>query len=79
MKPKFAKELFITENGEIIKMAAVVTQDMEIIKALENQKQALEQLKEKARRRNSYNVGERTQDHFISIISVPNLASENVE
>ena len=31
MRPKFAKEFFMTEKGEIIKMAAVVTRDPEII------------------------------------------------
>ena len=35
MKPKFAKEFFVTERGEIIKMAAVITQDAAVIKALE--------------------------------------------
>ena len=33
-KIKFAKEFFVTEQGEIVKMAAIVTQDETILSAL---------------------------------------------
>ena len=33
-KIKYAKEYFVTEKGEVIKMAAIVTQDPEIINKL---------------------------------------------
>ena len=39
MKMKIAKEFFVTENGEIIKMAAIVAQDPTIIRALQLQKE----------------------------------------
>ena len=35
IKIKYAKEFFITEKGEIIKMAAIVTKNPTIIKKLE--------------------------------------------
>ena len=36
MKIKYAKEFFVTEKGEVIKMAGIVTQDPEIKQQLED-------------------------------------------
>lgn len=38
MSIKYAKEFFVTEKGEVIKMAAIVTKDPDIIKQLQDQK-----------------------------------------
>ena len=42
---KYAKEFFLTERGEVVKMAAIVSQDPEVIEALNQQAADLETFK----------------------------------
>ena len=72
MRPKFAKEFFVT-GGEIIKMCAIVTHDNEIREALEERKRDYEINRIKKL------PFSRTKDHFITILSVPNLAADKGE
>ena len=77
MKTKHAKEFFVTENGEVVKMAGIITQDPHIIKELKEQRDKehtdaytpAEKKKYRARRRKLAGM----QKTFISVFQIKNI------
>ena len=74
---KFSKEYLISEKGEVVKIAGIVTQDTKIIAALENQRRIYGGGEDPKNSKQTKQKEEKSRCHFFSLLSVPNYASNS--